>query len=180
MKTCEVCSKEFYVKPVYASSEKRKCCSHACAYTLRRVQSGNTKRQCLNCDKCVKAYKGKYCSNKCQKEFEWKELKTLIESDQINELGFGLEYSTSIAKRFLIEKNGAKCQKCGWAEINPHTNRIPIEIDHIDGDCTNNKLHNLKLLCPNCHSLTPTYKGANKGNGSARYDKWKKYFSSNN
>lgn len=181
MKTCEVCSKEFYVNPGYASSEKRKCCSHACAYTLRRMQSGNTKRQCLNCEKSVKAYKGKYCSNKCQKEFEWKEVKILIAEDTNHNLGvLCSEHRNAKYKRYLIEQKTASCEECGWNKLNTFTNTIPVELEHIDGDCTNNKLSNLKLLCPNCHSLTPTYKGANKGNGSARYNRWKKYFSSNN
>ena len=35
--------------------------------------------------------------------------------------------------------------------------RIPLEIHHIDGDCTNNKMENLQLLCPNCHSLTSNF-----------------------
>ena len=35
---------------------------------------------------------------------------------------------------------------------------MPKEIDHIDGDSQNNKFENLKLLCPNCHSLTKTWK----------------------
>jgi len=38
---------------------------------------------------------------------------------------------------------------------------IPLELDHIDGDNTNNELSNLRLLCPNCHALTPTYRGRN-------------------
>jgi hypothetical protein len=38
---------------------------------------------------------------------------------------------------------------------------IPLELDHIDGDRTNNLLENLRVLCPNCHSLTPTYRGKN-------------------
>ena len=55
--------------------------------------------------------------------------------------------------------------ECGWCERNKHTGNIPIELEHIDGNNTNNELSNLKLLCPNCHSLTATYKGANRGNG---------------
>jgi hypothetical protein len=39
---------------------------------------------------------------------------------------------------------------------------IPLELDHIDGDNQNNNIQNLRLLCPNCHALTPTYRGKNK------------------
>lgn len=39
---------------------------------------------------------------------------------------------------------------------------IPLELDHIDGDRTNNLIENLRVLCPNCHSMTPTYRGKNK------------------
>jgi 5-methylcytosine-specific restriction endonuclease McrA len=38
---------------------------------------------------------------------------------------------------------------------------IPLELDHINGDSSNNNLDNLRLLCPNCHALTPTYRGKN-------------------
>ncbi len=38
-------------------------------------------------------------------------------------------------------------------------------MNHIDGNSENNKEKNLELLCPNCHSLTPNFKGLNKGNG---------------
>jgi len=38
---------------------------------------------------------------------------------------------------------------------------IPLELDHIDGNSSNNILSNLRLLCPNCHALTPTYRGKN-------------------
>lgn len=40
---------------------------------------------------------------------------------------------------------------------------IPIELDHIDGNPENNKSDNLRLICPNCHAQTPTYKGRNIG-----------------
>ncbi|MFQ5967082.1 MAG: HNH endonuclease [Acidimicrobiia bacterium] len=43
---------------------------------------------------------------------------------------------------------------------------IPLELDHISGDRTDNRLQNLRLLCPNCHALTPTYRGRNIGRSS--------------
>lgn len=42
---------------------------------------------------------------------------------------------------------------------------IPLEVDHIDGNHKNSFPSNVRLLCANCHSLTPTYKSKNKGNG---------------
>lgn len=68
-------------------------------------------------------------------------------------------------RRYIFEKFNNKCSKCGWSEINPYTNRIPLEIEHKDGNWKNSFEENLELLCPNCHSLTSTYRGANRGNG---------------
>ncbi len=62
-------------------------------------------------------------------------------------------------KPHLIKERGHKCERCGleeWLE-----EPIPLEIDHIDGDRTNNEKENLKLLCCNCHGLTPTWRGRN-------------------
>lgn len=68
-------------------------------------------------------------------------------------------------RKYLFEKYNNKCSRCGWSEINPISKKIPLQVEHIDGDYTNNKEDNLILLCPNCHSLTPTYGYLNAGNG---------------
>ena len=54
-----------------------------------------------------------------------------------------------------------KCQNCG-CDGNWQGGLISLEIDHIDGDNSNNELINLRYLCPNCHALTDTYRGKNK------------------
>ena len=74
--------------------------------------------------------------------------------------------------RYLREKFDSKCSKCGWNEVNSYTGKIPLEVEHIDGNFRNNKEENLDLICPNCHSLTSTYKGANKGNGRKERKKY--------
>ncbi|MEV7613482.1 HNH endonuclease signature motif containing protein [Streptomyces sp. NPDC089799] len=54
------------------------------------------------------------------------------------------------------------CQMCGipgaWQGY-----PLPLEVDHLDGDWRNNLPENLRLLCPNCHSTTETYRGRGKG-----------------
>jgi hypothetical protein len=51
-----------------------------------------------------------------------------------------------------------KCEKCGWAEKSTE-GYIPLELDHINGCHNDNRLSNLRILCPNCHSLTYNYRG---------------------
>lgn len=53
-----------------------------------------------------------------------------------------------------------KCQECGWSEKS-EDGRLPLELDHINGDSHDNRLKNLRILCPNCHSLKPTHRGSN-------------------
>lgn len=48
-----------------------------------------------------------------------------------------------------------RCEVCGISEWQGHP--LPLHLDHIDGDRTNNLLENLRMLCPNCHALTPTW-----------------------
>ena len=54
-----------------------------------------------------------------------------------------------------------KCSNCG-CDGHWQNGIISLELDHINGDNTNNELTNLRYLCPNCHALTDTYKGKNK------------------
>lgn len=59
-------------------------------------------------------------------------------------------------KRKLIESRGYKCEECSLTEWRGKS--ITLEMDHIDGDSSNNIDSNLRLLCPNCHSQTKTWK----------------------
>lgn len=68
-------------------------------------------------------------------------------------------------RKYIFRKYNNQCSRCGWGERNPFSGRLPLHIDHIDGDASNTKEDNLTLLCPNCHSLTPTWGTLNMGNG---------------
>lgn len=55
-----------------------------------------------------------------------------------------------------------KCEICGWSKISMD-GRIPVELDHVNGDHYDNRIENLRILCPNCHSLQLSHRGRNKG-----------------
>lgn len=121
---------------------------------------------CLNCGEKLKEHQKKYCSNKCQKEYqqkEWEE-KWFAGEDSGNCNGEWPSIKHRV-RTYLFKKYNNKCSRCGWSEINPYTGKIPLEVEHIDGNAENTTPENVTLLCPNCHSLTPTYKGANIGKG---------------
>ena len=68
----------------------------------------------------------------------------------------------SLKKRlFNAELKTPKCELCGWCEKSID-GRIPVELDHINGDHDDNRIENLRILCPNCHSLQSTHRGLNK------------------
>lgn len=62
-------------------------------------------------------------------------------------------------QRIILEQNKCcnNCKNSKWL-----TQDIPLELEHIDGNNKNNKRENLKVLCPNCHALTSTWRGRNK------------------
>jgi len=70
--------------------------------------------------------------------------------------------SFKLKKRLFAAKlKMAQCEECGWSRKSVD-GRIPLEIDHINGDSHDNRFNNLRILCPNCHSLKPTHRGRNR------------------
>ena len=121
--------------------------------------------RCLACGKEVKRAVDKFCNNHCQAEHRY--------ITYVARWLAGLEtgrkgkfYALSdYVRRYMRETHGEKCSGCGWSVRHPLTNRVPLTIDHIDGDVENCRPENLRLLCPNCHSLTETFGSLNRGRG---------------
>ena len=123
-----------------------------------------TRVKCLSCGKETAPWGYKYCSNACQIEYQHQAYIRKWKSGEESGLQ-GLGIVSSYIKRYLRRKFDNKCCLCGWSEINPKTGEVPLVADHIDGNWRNNTEVNLRLICPNCDSLNPTYAGLNRGNG---------------
>jgi hypothetical protein len=160
VRECLNCHKSFNC----LKHKRNKFCSSSCSATYNNKLRCESK-YCLNCNKETK--NRKYCNHKCNKEHQQSLVFFKIENGDTT-----LHFKNY--KKYLIHKYGEKCMECGWGKINKYSNTIPIELEHIDGNSENNNLDNLKLLCPNCHSLTPTYKALNTGSG--RYKRMERYY----
>lgn len=107
----------------------------------------------------------KYCSITCQRDYEWERRKEVFEATGLwgNDL-----HEVSIrrhTKRYLLETQGHRCSVCTTEEWRGQP--VPLIIDHVNGNSSDNALSNFRLVCGNCDMQLPTYKSRNNGNGRA-------------
>lgn len=78
-------------------------------------------------------------------------------------------YAGSLAKRLL--KEGLLIEQCAKCRQGPHWQgaRLVLQLDHINGDPRDNRLENLRILCPNCHSQTETFGSRNSRRGRYKH-----------
>ncbi len=166
-----------YCEEVFEAANERRFCSMICAnrFAGKKRQEENDKRlkdgqdipekrgrrSALSpCKECGTLSRRCFCSMDCyRKNLRLRTSRAWINGEITGSVVSGLSQSI---KKWLINEAGQKCQKCGWAEINPATKRCPLEVNHIDGNSENNIKENLEVVCPNCHSLTSNFRALNK------------------
>ncbi len=140
---------------------KRKFCSQQCANEHISGLRKKPCQQCLSCGTVVQFHKQKYCSYKCQMQYQHDQyIQRWLNGEESGSKGN--DGVSKHIRRHLFEQHNNSCEKCGWSENHEITGLVPLHIDHVDGDCHNNRPENLQLLCPNCHSLTHNFGILNK------------------
>lgn len=159
-KFCKFCNKALPYEDRYIKA----FCNQSCAASFNNKKRANKvkiKKQCNYCKIEFFITKAsdpkKYCNSSCKS----KELQHEISLSIENKTYTGK--SNKQYKNYLISKYGHKCQMCSFTEWGGKP--ILLILDHIDGNSDNFELSNLQIICSNCDTLTPTYKGRNKGKG---------------
>jgi hypothetical protein len=150
MNKCKKCNKE---------TSNPKFCGHSCSASYSNPRKKPTYyRDCRNCDSPIVGSTKKnnvYCDTDCANDH--------VRAQTLEKVLAGECAQRKTIRKYLTQERGHQCQVCGIAEWNGQP--APIEIDHIDGDWTNDDPVNIRLICPNCHAQTDTYKGKNVGHG---------------
>jgi 5-methylcytosine-specific restriction endonuclease McrA len=97
-----------------------------------------------------------FCSKKCEGQHKRNNTYKRFLEGTVKDRG--------TVRKILLEQK-PECWDCGTKEW--RGKMLSLEVDHIDGNAGNHIPSNVRLLCPNCHSITPNYKAKNKGNGRA-------------
>lgn len=172
---CGNCGKEFYCPPMRVSRSKsglvfcsKPCVSEAMSsgvieFTPGPKPSPVTPKSCdSGCGRKVHAQ-----TKVCRSCKEQEKIDLWLAGDSSVATGNGSSREPRVfVKRYLIKTRGDACESCGFDSKREDGVSI-IQMDHIDGNSTNNLIENLRLLCPNCHAMTPTYGSRNRGSGRA-------------
>jgi len=143
-KLCKTCT-----KVIPWSKKKNYFCNQSCAATTRNMgmrRHGNPRNKCCMCATWVKPG-----------------VVACIKHSTEHKILTGAGITSKPVRDFLSRTRGWACEMCELTEWLDHP--IPLELDHIDGNHMNNLVDNIRLLCHNCHALTPTFRAKNKGNG---------------
>lgn len=146
-------------------TRKKKFCSRSCSAKTNNLLR-NTQILCRRCS--LPCGTGKtWCSVECRKKYP-------VEQWLAGELSACNKYAVAgWAREYVLEQAGYRCEgldsrtgeRCTEDRVHPRTKKTILQLDHIDGNWQNCERENLRVLCPTCHVLTPTWGAGNMGRG---------------
>jgi hypothetical protein len=160
-------------KPLDYEKRKNVFCNHSCAQSFNNVgvrrHGKDPIKMCANCKKEFKSNAFYFCSIKCWADYNFNEWCKRVEKLGYFENYNGSDSGSGVAKpkKYSLLKQNGKCLLCGINEWQGKP--VPFVLDHIDGDSTNWRINNIRVLCRNCDGQLPTYCGRNKGKGTREY-----------
>lgn len=124
--------------------------------------------KCIVCNTILIKEQTKFCCRDCNSQYTRNKRYEYFKNnpDEFNRGG----YSPRSFKDFFLNEQDGVCAICGMID-NWYGKELVFVLDHIDGDASNNRRDNLRLVCPNCDSQLPTFKSKNKN--STRRNYWK-------
>lgn len=132
-----------------------------------RARSGPVRQhkrytQCFYCQSSLSKTQKKYCSKECLRDYRYHANIALWKKGSLT--GGSPGKVAPYVRRYLIEARGESCEQCAWNTRHTITDKVPLEVHHINRHDDHSEA-NLQLLCPNCHSLTLSFRGLNRGKG---------------
>lgn len=173
-KNCSNCG-----TPFLADRKSAKYCSRSCAAKVNNKaypkRKSDRKVYPQSCASCEQKFWGdssqKCCSLSCAAKF--RSQRRIQEWIKNNSSGWYGHQVPEAIRRFLLEESNYRCTmildtgvRCGENRRNADGRSI-LQIDHVDGNPTNNIYSNLRVLCPSCHATTPNFGSRNVGSGRA-------------
>jgi hypothetical protein len=164
---CRSCSAVF--APKWSSA---RFCSRSCAAKVTNSEVPRRRKKPRFCERCngLPQAKSRFCETCTRRPSPEMYIAAWLSGAIGGAVG---ERPSSLIRRYLLSQASFACSQCGWSVRNKHTGVVPLQVDHIDGDYRNNRPENLRVLCPNCHALTPTYGSRNRGRGRPNRAQWR-------
>lgn len=176
---CGWCGIDFYLRPsrvsksksgvLYCSKEHQDLGAANFIHRTGRIPANPLSNECSICNLPLRTRSPKSgrAHVQCRQDQlikDWLAGDNSVTLDRSRTTGLPVD-TKKFVKKYLLKTRGDRCEECGFDKHGP--NGSIIQMDHVNGNCFDNRPENLKLLCPNCHAMTPTYGSRNKGSGRA-------------